>query len=159
MESEKGKLFVNPYMILSMFGSMVIDNGVQRVAIVSADLLIIPPTVTALLEKELFDIGFTLDNTYLGATHTHNSIGNWGKGVTSLLYGSFDDSIVHFIADKIKLSIVRATQNMLPSILKADSISIPEGVYNRVADGGPVDPLLRVLGSKCIGVTVASYCC
>ena len=32
--------------------TMVIDNGSQRVAIVSADLLIIPPTVTALLEKD-----------------------------------------------------------------------------------------------------------
>ncbi len=59
--------------------SLVIDNGTQRVAIVSADLLIIPPTVTALLEMELPTIGFTLDNTYLGATHSHNSIGNWAK--------------------------------------------------------------------------------
>ncbi|HKZ36393.1 MAG TPA: neutral/alkaline non-lysosomal ceramidase N-terminal domain-containing protein [Chryseolinea sp.] len=125
--------------------SMVIDNGIERVAIVSADLLIIPPTVTALLEKELSSIGFTLDNTYLGATHTHNSIGNWGIGATSILYGSYDDSVVRFIADKIKLSIESATKNMLPSTLKAGSISIPEGVYNRVTDDGPVDPLLRVI--------------
>ncbi len=125
--------------------SMVIDNGIQRVAIVSADLLIIPPTVTALLEKELADIGFTLDNTYLGATHTHNSIGNWGKGVTSLLYGSYDDSVVHFITDKIKRSITEASKNMLPSTLRAGSISIPEGVYNRVTDDGPVDPFLRMI--------------
>ena len=96
--------------------TLVIDNGTQRVAIVSADLLIIPPTVTALLEKELPNIGFTLDNTYLGATHSHNSIGNWAHGVTSLLYGTYEDSIVRFIADKIKLSIVKATENMLPSL-------------------------------------------
>ena len=56
--------------------SLVIDNGLRRVAIVSADLLITPPTVTALLEKELPTIDFSLDNTYLGATHSHNSIGN-----------------------------------------------------------------------------------
>ena len=84
---------------------MVIDNGVQRVAIVSADLLIIPPTVTALLEKELPGVGFTLDNTYLGASHSHNSIGNWGKGVMGLIYGSYDDAIVQFIAEKIISSI------------------------------------------------------
>ena len=65
--------------------TLVIDNGTQRVAIVSADLLIIPPTVTALLEQELPTIDFTLDNTYLGATHSHNSIGNWAQGVTSLI--------------------------------------------------------------------------
>jgi neutral ceramidase len=125
--------------------AMVIDNGTQRVAIVSADLLIIPPTVTALLEKELPAIDFTLDNTYLGSSHSHNSIGNWAHGVTSLLYGTYEDSIVRFIADKIKVSIMKATENLLPSIIKVDSIALPEGVYNRVTDSGPVDPLVRTI--------------
>ena len=125
--------------------TLVIDNGTQRVAIVSADLLIIPPTVTALLEQELPTIDFTLDNTYLGSTHSHNSIGNWAQGVTSLLYGTYEDSIVRFIADKIKVSIVKATENLLPSIIKVDSVAMPEGVYNRVTDSGPVDPLIRTI--------------
>ena len=125
--------------------TLVIDNGTQRVAIVSADLLIIPPTVTALLEKELPTIDFTLDNTYLGSTHSHNSIGNWAQGVTSLLYGTYEDSIVRFIADKIKVSIEKATENLLPSIIKVDSVAMPEGVYNRVTDSGPVDPLIRTI--------------
>ncbi|HZB14980.1 MAG TPA: neutral/alkaline non-lysosomal ceramidase N-terminal domain-containing protein [Chryseolinea sp.] len=125
--------------------SFVIDNGTQRVAIVSADLLIIPPTVTALLEKELPNVGFTLDNTYLGATHSHNSIGNWAQGATSFLYGTYEDSIVRFIADKIKISIEKATQNMLPATLKVDSIAMSNGVYNRVTDSGPVDPLIRTI--------------
>ena len=125
--------------------TMVIDNGSKRVAIVSADLLIIPPTVTALLEKELPEIGFTLDNTYLGAIHTHNSIGNWGKGVMTFLYGSYDDSIVHFIADKIKHSILRASQNLEPATLKTGTIPLDHIVYNRLIDNGPVDSLLRVI--------------
>ena len=125
--------------------SLVVDNGTQRVAIVSADLLIIPPTVTALLEKELPNVGFTLDNTYLGATHSHNSIGNWAQGATSFLYGTYEDSIVRFIADKIKISIEKATQNMLPATLKVDSVAMLDGVYNRVTDSGPVDPLIRTI--------------
>lgn len=126
--------------------TMIVDNGLQRVAIVSADLLIIPPTVTALLEAELPEINFTLDNTYLGATHTHNSIGNWATGLTALFYsGSYEDSIVRFITDKIKMSIVKATENVLPAKIRMDTISISEGVYNRVTDDGPVDPLVRYL--------------
>ena len=125
--------------------ALVIDNGIKRVAIVSADLLFIPPTVTALLEQELPDIDFTLNNTYLGATHTHNSIGNWVKGVPSIFYGSYDDSIVHFIADKIKASINRAIVNIQPATIKVDSIAMADGVYNRVTDGGPVDPLIRFI--------------
>jgi hypothetical protein len=107
--------------------------------------LIIPPTVTELLEKELPEIGFSLDNTYLGAIHTHNSIGSWGKGVMSVLYGSYDDSIVHFIADKIKSSIVKASRNLRPAILKAGTIPLDGIVQNRLIDNGPVDSLLRVI--------------
>jgi len=125
--------------------TLVIDNGTNRVAIVSADLLIIPPTVTELLEKELPEVGFTLDNTYLGAIHTHNSIGNWGKGATTFIYGSYNDSIVHFIVDKIKSSILRASQNLKPATLKAGTIPLDEIVYNRLIDNGPVDSLLRVI--------------
>ncbi|HEX6225857.1 MAG TPA: neutral/alkaline non-lysosomal ceramidase N-terminal domain-containing protein [Chryseolinea sp.] len=125
--------------------SLVIDNGTRRVAIVSADLLIIPPSVTAVLEMELPEIGFTLDNTYLGATHSHNSIGNWAAGVASFLYGTYEDSIVRFIADKIKVSIEGATKNMLPSTINVDSVALSEGVYNRVTDSGPVDPLIRTI--------------
>ncbi|MBA4054971.1 MAG: hypothetical protein C0490_09690, partial [Marivirga sp.] len=125
--------------------TMVVDKGGKRVAIVSADLLIIPPTVTAVLEKDLPEIGFTLDNTYLGAIHSHNSIGNWGKGALAVLYGSYDDSIVHFIADKIKESIVQASGNMLPATLKAAAIPLTNSVHNRLIDNGPVDSLLRVV--------------
>ncbi len=128
--------------------SMVIDNGVQRVAIVSADLLIIPPTVAVLLENELPRIGFTLDNTYLGASHSHNSIGSWGKGAMGFLYGSYDDSIVHFIAEKIIESIQLAAANGLPATLKTGEIPLTNTVSNRLIDGGPVDSLLRVIEVK-----------
>jgi neutral ceramidase len=125
--------------------TLVVDNGVERVAIVSAELLIIPPTVTELLQKDLQEIGFSLENTYLGATHSHNSIGGWAKGAASLIYGSYDDSIVHFIADKIKRSIVQASRNMLPATVSVGSIPIPDLVYNRIKDDEPVDPLLRTI--------------
>ena len=139
-----GKLYKNVHDSIYV-RTLVLDNGGKRVAIVSADLLIIPPTVTALLEKELPEIGFSLDNTYLGAIHTHNSIGNWGKGVMNFLYGSYDDSIVHFIADKIKSSILRATRNLKAATLKAGTIPLDDIVRNRLIDNGPVDSLLRVI--------------
>lgn len=125
--------------------TLVIDNGHKRVAIVSADLLIIPPTVTALLDEQLPQVGFTLDNTYLGATHSHNSIGNWATGATSLIYGMYEDSVVQFITDKIKASIVQASRNMRSATASIDSVAIADGVMNRIDDDGPVDPLLRMI--------------
>lgn len=125
--------------------AMVISNGATRVAIVSADLLIIPPTVTERLEQALPAIGFTLDNTYLGATHTHNSIGNWAKGATEFLYGAYDDSIVTLITDKIVRCIQQASANTAPASLRYGQIPVGKAVDNRIIDGGPVDSLLRVI--------------
>lgn len=125
--------------------AMVVSNGVSRVAIVSADLLIIPPTVTERLARELPDIGFTLDNTYLGATHTHNSIGNWAKGATGFLYGAYDDSIVTLITAKIKRCIQKASENIAPASLRYGRIPVGNTVNNRLIEHGPVDSLLRVI--------------
>ncbi|HEY5751002.1 MAG TPA: neutral/alkaline non-lysosomal ceramidase N-terminal domain-containing protein [Chryseolinea sp.] len=141
--TRRGKLFESVHDSIYV-RTLVVSNGKRRVAIVSADLLIVPPTVTSLLEKELPEIGFTLNNTYLGAIHSHNSIGNWAKGATALLYGPYNDSIVHFLADKIKASIQEASENMLPAKIKAGVIPVP-AVANRLIDNGPVDSLLRVL--------------
>ena len=52
---------------------------------------------------------------------------------------------VHFIVDKIKSSILRASQNLKPATLKAGTIPLDEIVYNRLIDNGPVDSLLRVI--------------
>jgi neutral ceramidase len=125
--------------------AMVIENGSERVAIVSADLLIMPPIVTEVLGEKLRQIGFSLDNTYLGATHSHNSIGRWGEGATRFIYGPYDESVVQFIADGIVESIRQATDNLEPSIIKHGVIAIPEAVMNRLIDGGEEDPYLRVI--------------
>lgn len=125
--------------------AMVIDNGSRRVAIVSADLLIIPPLVTQLLEKELPAIGFSLENTYLGATHSHNSIGNWGAGAASFLYGDFNTDVVRFIVDQIKTSIQRAARKQKPATLRTGAIPVPQVVRNRLVKDGPVDSLLRIV--------------
>jgi hypothetical protein len=125
--------------------AMVIDNGTRRVAIVSADLLIIPPLATQLLEEELPSIGFSLENTYLGATHSHNSIGNWGAGAASLLYGDFSTDVVRFIVDQIKTSIQRAARKQKSATLRTGTIPVPHVVRNRLIKDGPVDSLLRII--------------
>ena len=77
--NRKGKVYTSVHDSIFV-RAMVITNGSTQIAIVSADLLFIPPSVTPRLGEILPTTGFTLDNTYLGATHSHNSIGNWGVG-------------------------------------------------------------------------------
>ncbi len=125
--------------------AIVFENGTEKVAVVSADLLIIPPPVTELLSGKLPEINFSLDNTYLNATHTHNSIGNWGEGAAGLIYGSYSDSIVTFIADKIIACIRQADSNLRSSQLRSGSIAVPSAVKNRLDKQGSVDSLLHLV--------------
>jgi neutral ceramidase len=124
--------------------TLIVSNGTQNVAIVSADLLIIPPAVTELLERDLPSIGFSINTTYLGATHTHNSIGNWQKGAAAFLYGTYSDSIVHFIADRIRQSIAEASKNALPSTIRYGKFPV-NSVSNRIDDNGGLDSLVHVI--------------
>jgi neutral ceramidase len=142
--NRRGNLFTSVHDSIYV-RAMVIGNGVQKVAVVSADLLLIPPTVYERLESRIADTGFSLDQIYLGATHTHNSIGNWGEGATRFIYGAYRDDIVDFITDNIISCIREASANMVPASLRAGVISVPQAVSNRLVRGGPKDSLLRVM--------------
>ncbi len=125
--------------------TLIIQNGNRKFAIVSADLLLIPPIVKSKLDEQLKTIGYSLDNTYLGAIHTHNSVGNWAEGVTQFMYGRYNEELVQFLTDKIIESISAADKNIKPSIIKTGVIPIPQAVQNRMIQGGPEDSLLRVV--------------
>ncbi|WP_133259681.1 hypothetical protein [Pseudochryseolinea flava] len=125
--------------------ALVIDNGISKVAIVSADLLLMPPTVRERLSEILPEIGFSLDNTFLGATHTHNSIGNWGEGAAGFIYGPYEEEVVYFIAEKIKTCIARAAGDLVAAKVKHGVLPIDAPVKNRLTKNGPVDSLLRAI--------------
>jgi neutral ceramidase len=134
--------------------ALVFDNGMSKVAVVSADLLIIPPTVTAAVKEYLVSAedselrAFSLDNIYFGATHTHNSVGNWAEGATSFLYGDYRPEVVAFLADRIATAIAKADRNAIPSALYSGSVAMPGNVQNRLIDEGSEDSLLRLVEIK-----------
>jgi neutral ceramidase len=140
--NRRGKLFTSIHDSIYV-RALVIENGTQRAAVVSADLLIMPPLVTQQLQNGL-PTGFSLDNTFLGATHTHNSIGNWTDGAASLLYGSFDDSTTTFIAAKIKEAIEKASKNARPATIRYTQFPFA-GLRNRVNPEGDLDSLVHVI--------------
>lgn len=124
---------------------LVIDNGVSKVAIVSADMLMMPPEVSRLLEQELPSIGFSAGNTYFGATHSHNSVGNWSHGAMTVMYGDYDDELVHRIKDKILVAISAADESKVSAAISAAHIPVTSAVRNRINRNNPVDSLLRVV--------------
>lgn len=125
--------------------AMVVDNGHTRAAIVAADLLIIPPTVIKALQAKLTPQDIPFDRIYFGATHSHNSVGGWGTGVSSLFFsGKYDPNIVDMLAEAFHRAIREAQKSTAPVQLtymeSLDSVDIRNRL---VGDQGGVDPEIR----------------
>ena len=122
-------------------------NGKKEAAIVSLELLIVPPEVNVVLKKKLPENGLSPENIFLTATHTHNSIGAWAKGfVGELFAGAFDAEVVDFIAERIIENILDAKAKREISQIGFGSINAEELVCNRLVDNlGTEDPFIRVI--------------
>ncbi len=140
--------------------AIVLENGSNRVAVVSADLLIIPPTVTARLKEKLPRIGLTLDHTYLGATHTHNSLGGWGERLAGRIFaGKYNPATVEWIADRIVEAISVAQRRLMPAETGFSQVYQADMVSNRlVGQEGTVDPFIRLLKIRKITGETALLC-
>jgi neutral ceramidase len=125
--------------------AMVIDNGVTKAAIIAADLLIVPPTVIKLLQSRLTEKEIPFDNIYFGATHSHNSVGGWGTGISGLFFsGKYNEKTVENLADAIFQAIVQAKAKLEPAKLTyMESIDTIDIRNRLVGEEGGIDPEIR----------------
>ena len=122
--------------------AIVLDNSGTRVAVVGLDLLITPPTVTESLKKRLPEVGLRWENVYIGAIHSHNSVGGWAPGlVGSLIAGSYDEKIVTRITDGILGAIRNAQASLTPVRIGYAETNASDYITSRIASSGPTRPL------------------
>ena len=125
--------------------ALAFDNGAMQAVLVVADLLIVPPTVTEALKKRLSEVGLSFSQVYLGAIHSHNSIGGWGDTITGKLFaGSYDPAIAERIADAMIQAIRTAQQNRQPVQVGYLQVQDTVDIRNRlIGDKGTLDPWVR----------------
>ena len=125
--------------------ALAFDNGGTQAVLVVADLLIVPPTVTDALKNRLSEVGLSFEQVYLGAIHSHNSIGGWGDTITGKLFaGSFDPAVAERIADAMIRAIRAARQNQQPVQVGYLQVQDTLDIRNRlVGDEGTLDPWIR----------------
>jgi neutral ceramidase len=130
--------------------AIVLQQNKTTTAMVSCDLLIVPPAVTALLKSKLTAINVMYENVYLAATHTHNSMGAWGqKYIGELFAGKYSEQVVAFIVDGIIEAIKKARNDMQVVQVGFKKVNAGNMVMNRlVGDAGTEDPWLRMLEFK-----------
>ncbi|WP_247236894.1 neutral/alkaline non-lysosomal ceramidase N-terminal domain-containing protein [Telluribacter sp. SYSU D00476] len=125
--------------------AMVLDNGSTRAAMVATDLLIVPPTVVERLKAKLAATDISFEQVYLGATHSHNSIGGWGDTITGELFaGEYNPQVVERIAQAIFQAILQARDAMKPAQMTYLETVDTLNIRNRlVGKEGGVDPEVR----------------
>jgi len=127
--------------------AFVFDNGITKAAMLSADLLIIPPELTLLLENQLPDINWNIQNIYLTATHTHGSIGAWAPGFTGDKFaGEYNPAVIDFLSLQFKKAIQLAESDLKKTKIAFTKVAAPDYVVNRlIGEEGSIDPYVRLI--------------
>lgn len=109
----------------------------------AADALIVPEEVCQVAVSRLAaELGLSREQIYLGATHTHASIGGWGQGpVGEAFAGDFLPGIQEWFADRIVVASKQAIADLKTASFGEGRFVAREFVRNRlVGEQGEVDP-------------------
>lgn len=152
--------------------AFVFEQGGKKVAYISADLLIIPPSVTRMFDTLLAKHGYNTSNIYFTATHTHTSIGGWYNSVVGEIFaGKYDERVPAFIATSIANAILAAEKECSPARIGFAAYPTRKLVFNRLITEmahlpdslGEVDSILRVVkfekptGEKAAIITFSAH--
>lgn len=129
--------------------TILLEKAGVKTALVSLDLLIVPPTVGDLVKQKLSNTDLTFDHVYFGATHSHNSLGAWYNTLVGRLFaGKYDASIEEMISDGIIKSIINAQKGLETTTISFEKDLDPHDVQNRIIKGGKIEPYIRSIRFK-----------
>ncbi|MFO0947450.1 MAG: neutral/alkaline non-lysosomal ceramidase N-terminal domain-containing protein [Planctomycetota bacterium] len=129
--------------------ALVLDNGGNRVAIVTADILlfnrVLSSAVLARLQEK--DSSWTRQRVYFGATHTHSGPGGYaGAAAEQVSLGLFRPDVTERLANRIAETVIRAAEEMHPSEFLSASLEVDEKlVRNRTVATDPANRWLDLL--------------
>ena len=127
--------------------TIILQNKFDRVALISADLLIIHPEVTKKVYELIKKSNWKSGDIYFGATHTHSSLGSWAPGLVGDLFaGAYDSEMVEFIATQIVNGMLDAERMLSKGSIAFGELDLPDLIRNRlVGEEGMIDPFAKVL--------------
>jgi len=134
-ESVHDSLFVN---------CIVIDNGNATVALLSFDLLIVPPLLKEKIENEIKDKSLPVQFAYYSASHTHNGIGGWDNSTGGqLMTGDFDQKILDHLIRQTTVAIESALAHLESGKIYYDEVNAEAFVRNRLNFNSSKDGSLK----------------
>lgn len=125
---------------------LVVGNGVQNIAILNYELLIVHPYLAERIKTSIKNQGLDIDFIYFTATHTHSGIGGYIPGLMGkIAFGGFDESIVEMLEQKTVEGLQSALASQDTAFINYQISETDTLVYNRFIKEDPVDPFIRQL--------------
>lgn len=132
--------------------ALVLHNGQQRIAIVTADLLMISRTLADAVREQLAESGesFGRAEIYFGATHTHSSIAGYSNRIVEWpCTGVYREEVTQAVAAALARAIREANKRQAPCEIAFASRQLPAGyVKNRTIPGGPTNDWMDILAVR-----------
>jgi neutral ceramidase len=124
--------------------TVVVDNGIKKVAVLSAELLIIHPELEIAFREKLEEVNWNRQDVFLSATHSHSSVGGWAEGFAGEVFaGAYDPSRIEIISSAMIKSLLIAEQNTQPATLAFATNEMSDLVKNRLIKDGDEDSWMR----------------
>ncbi len=104
------------------------------VFLVALDLLIVPQEIRFAVAQRLGEIaGIIREQLYFSATHSHSSLGGWGKGfVAESFAGPFDARVRQWITAQTVAAILSAKKDLAPACWVYGTFRAPDFIRNRL---------------------------
>jgi hypothetical protein len=118
----------------SIYVSVVLfSNHQKQIALISYDLLIVPPLIVSQLRDSIAQLGLSKDNLFFTATHTHHSIGGWSKGFAGyLMAGGYDEKLTQTIVRQTLQGLREAQKQLQYATIGFDKVRAEEFVDSRL---------------------------
>lgn len=122
--------------------AVVLEVEGRRVALVSAELVVLPGSLRRAVLREVADL--SLDEVVIAATHTHASIGGyWDHPLARWVgLGPYDPQVERFLVERLAESIRAADERRVPARIAAGRIEASNFGAHRHRPGAEVDRLL-----------------
>jgi len=125
--------------------ALVVRAGGKSVAVVLADVVLIPDAIAEELRRRLHGRGF--DGVLVAATHTHSSIGAFDERLLAQFVGMgrYRADVAAALLDRMEEAALKAAAHVVPVHIKTAAGRLAGWAENRSTPGGAVDDALTVV--------------
>ncbi|WP_423127051.1 neutral/alkaline non-lysosomal ceramidase N-terminal domain-containing protein [Gaoshiqia sp. Z1-71] len=116
--------------------AVALNVGQQTLVFVSADLLIMPPTVIDSASAFLSKKGISRSQLIFSATHTHSGIGAWGPGYVGKQFaGNENKNLQRWLVSQISQAVVSSVADLKPATIGSGTFQAGAFTRNRLIGG------------------------